>query len=144
MNGMSHIDLVERYAVLRLATRWHCQGLQSLALDSLERFLAPLEKVRVARACGVHRWLVQAYTELALRADPLSVTDAQQVDAEDVVHIFSARECISRRRLSSHQESVVSHFANIASNTVLPSHADQTTSPTWPDLPTTSRGRHLH
>ncbi|VDC05718.1 unnamed protein product [Peniophora sp. CBMAI 1063] len=138
-NGMSEIKLGARCAILRLATRWQCEALRNLAIESLDKLLAPLEKLMIARAYRILHWLVPAYTHLALRCDPATVAEAQKLDAEDVVRIFSARENIFRHRLPAREEFVTEHFMEVVSNGDLAERTNPTSQTPLPvELPLSS------
>lgn len=119
---LDYFSLADSRAVLRLATLWQCQRLRNRALKRLDLLAPPLEKLLLARLYSIQRWLIPACTALVLRDVPLSIAEARELDLEDVVRIFSAREEIFRRRLRLSDASAAAraHFSSISVTLLTP------------------------
>jgi len=89
-NGLSY---EEWKSVLHLSTRWGFASLRKRALSSIEP-PTPHDRLLLARTYSVNDWVVPALSALCERATPLTVSEARQMDIEDVVLVSTVREDI--------------------------------------------------
>jgi hypothetical protein len=84
--------------VLHLSTRWGFASLRKLALGSIEPPM-PHDRLLLARKYSVDDWVVPALSELCKRTAPLTLSEASQMDIEDVILVSTVREDIRSRTL---------------------------------------------
>ena len=85
-------------SVLHLSTRWGFASLRKLALGSIEPPM-PHDRLLLARKYSVDDWVVPALSALCERTAPLSLSEARQMDIEDVILVSTVREDIRSRTL---------------------------------------------
>ena len=83
-------------SVLHLSTRWGFAAIRKLALSSI---VSPTrhDLILLARTDSVDHWVVPALSELCKRIAPLTLSEARQMDIEDVVLVVTVRETIRSR-----------------------------------------------
>lgn len=93
----------EWMAVLKLATRLQFPSIRELAISRLRPLLldAPLERLVMARACGVEAWVGDALDSLVKREERLVEGEAARMTIGDVVHVTSRREAEAEVRVVS-------------------------------------------
>ena len=84
--------------MLHLSTRWGFASIRKLALGSIEP-PTPHDRLLLARMYSVDRWVVPALSALCERTTPLTLSEAQQMNIEDVVLVSTVREDIRGRVL---------------------------------------------
>jgi hypothetical protein len=89
-NGLSY---EEWKSVLHLSTRWNFDSIRKLALSSIEP-PTPHDRLLLARMYSVDDWVVPALSALCERATPLTLSEARQMNIEDVVLVSTVREHI--------------------------------------------------
>ena len=80
-------------SVLHLSTRWGFASIRRLALSSIEPPTAH-DRLLLARTYSVDDWVVPALSALCERTTPLSLSEARQMNIEDVVLVSTVREDI--------------------------------------------------
>ena len=85
-------------SVLRLSTRWSFSSIRKLALSSIEP-PTPHDRLLLARAYSVDDWVVPALSALCERMTPLTLSEALQMNIEDVVLVSTVREHIRGRMI---------------------------------------------
>lgn len=89
-HGLSY----ERWkSVLHLSSRWGFASLRRLALKFIKP-PTPFDQLLLARAYSVGHWVLPALSALCERTVPLTLSEARQMDIEDVVLITTVREDI--------------------------------------------------
>ncbi|KZV63576.1 hypothetical protein PENSPDRAFT_589692, partial [Peniophora sp. CONT] len=78
--------------ILRMAYLWKFPDIRSLAVEKLRDLAPPVERLVLARQYDIPSWLETARSELYTREEPLNISEAQRLDIEDVVKIFTTRE----------------------------------------------------
>jgi len=89
----NRLSYEEWKSVLHLSTRWGFASLRKRALSSIEP-PTPHDRLLLARTFSVNDWVVPALSALCERATPLTVSEARQMDIEDVVLVSTVREDI--------------------------------------------------
>ena len=84
--------------MLHLSTRWGFASIRRLALSSIEP-PTPHDRLLLARMYSVDHWVVPALSALCERTTPLTLSEAQQMNIEDVVLVSTVREDIRGRTL---------------------------------------------
>jgi len=84
--------------VLHLSTRWGFSSIRKLALRSIEP-PTPHDRLLLARAYLVDDWVVPALSALCERTTPLTLSEARQMNIEDVVLVSTVREHIRGRTI---------------------------------------------
>ena len=84
--------------MLHLSTRWDFASIRKLALSSIDVPTAH-DRLLLARKYSVGHWVVPALSELCERTTPLSLSEARQMDMEDVILVSTAREDIRSHML---------------------------------------------
>jgi hypothetical protein len=82
--------------VLHLSTRWGFASIRRLALTTIKP-PTPHDRLLLARTYSVDDWVVPALSALCERTAPLTLSEARQMDIEDVVLVVTVRETIRRR-----------------------------------------------
>ncbi|VDC03806.1 unnamed protein product [Peniophora sp. CBMAI 1063] len=114
-------------SVLRLATLWQFRNIRTLAISKLDPLALPLQKLVMARAFGVSKWLQPSFTALCLRPDPLTVVEGKQLSIEDLISLVSAREAIRHKKQVTLIEKDVSSY--VAAHVLDTSQPINTTAP---------------
>ena len=84
--------------MLHLSTRWGFSSIRRLALATIKP-LTPHNRLILARTHSVDDWVVPALSALCERTAPLNLSEAREMDIEDVVLVVTVREVIRRRAL---------------------------------------------
>ena len=79
--------------MLHLSTRWNFGSIRKLALSSIEP-PTPHDRLLLARMYLVDDWVVPALSALCERTTPLTLSEARQMNIEDVVLVSNVREHI--------------------------------------------------
>jgi len=79
--------------VLHLSTRWGFASIRKRALSSIKP-PTPHDRLLLARTYSVDDWVVPALSALCERTTPLTLSEARQMDIEDVVLVSTVREDI--------------------------------------------------
>ena len=82
--------------MLHLSTRWGFASIRKLALSSIDP-PTPHDRLLLARMYSVDDWVVPALSALCERTAPLTLSEAQQMNIEDVVLVSTVREDIRGR-----------------------------------------------
>src|SRR6266850_2498845 len=94
-NGLSY---EEWKSVLCLSTRWGFTSIRKLALNSIEP-PTPHDRLLLARKYSVDDWVIPALSAMCEGLAPLTLTEARQMDIEDVILVSTVREDIRSRTL---------------------------------------------
>jgi hypothetical protein len=83
-------------SILKLAHQWDFLGVKDLALRELEQLkIPPLQKIVIYHSYAVDRRLLQAaYTAFAVRDDPITLEEGQELGLETALHLARAREVV--------------------------------------------------
>ncbi|KAF9478099.1 hypothetical protein BDN70DRAFT_895954 [Pholiota conissans] len=95
-------------SVLKIATQFEFASLRALAITRIRNFLvnAP-ERIAVAKQYGIDNWLVQAYTDLCTRDEPLTLEEGRKVGLEDVIDLYRVRALIRySSNLNRHHDTI--------------------------------------
>jgi hypothetical protein len=84
--------------VLCLSTRWGFTSIRKLALSSIKP-ATPHDRLLLARKYSVDDWVIPALSAMCERLAPLTLSEARQMDIEDVVLVSTVREDIRSRTL---------------------------------------------
>ena len=85
-------------SVLHLSTRWSFGSIRKLALSSIEP-PTPHDRLLLARTYSVDDWVVPSLSALCERTTPLTLSEARQMNIEDVVLVSTVREHTRGRTL---------------------------------------------
>jgi hypothetical protein len=85
-------------AILGLAHHWQFAEVKALVVREMEKQTIPaLSKITIYHRYDVNRdLLLQAYMDLCLREEPLTITEAEDLGLETWLMISTARETIRR------------------------------------------------
>ena len=84
--------------MLHLSTRWGFASLRKWALSSIEP-PTPHDRLLLARTYSVNDWAVPALSALCERTTPPTLSEARQMNIEDVVLVSTVREHTRGRTL---------------------------------------------
>jgi len=98
--GEIDLSYEEWKSVLRLSTRWGFTSTRRLALATIKP-PTPHDRLLLARTFSVDDWVVPALSALCGRTEPLTLSEARQMDIEDVVLVVTMREGIRSRALQA-------------------------------------------
>lgn len=99
VDGPFNFDHSTLSSALLLATRYDYPALRTFSITKLENAnLTAVERVRLAREFKIPSWEEPAYLELCERDEPLSMSDAEVLGLQAVVHVGRIREKEQRRR----------------------------------------------
>ena len=90
---MNDLSYEEWKSVLCLSTRWGFTSIRKLALNSIEP-PTPHDRLLLARKYSVDDWVVPALSAMCERMAPLTLSEARQMDIEDVILVSTVREDI--------------------------------------------------
>ena len=81
-------------SILKLAHNWDFIGVKELALRELEQLvIPPLQKIVIYHSYGIDRRLLQAaYTAFAIRDEPITIEEGQELGLETALQLARARE----------------------------------------------------
>lgn len=83
----------EKVSILRLSTRWKMLDIRDLAIQQLAfTTMSPIDKVCLARECGIFEWLSPAYVTLAQQTDEISTDDATRLGMDTVFKLCRAHD----------------------------------------------------
>ena len=85
-------------SVLHLSPRWNFGSIRKLALNSIEP-PTPHDRLVLARTYLIDDWVVPALSALCERTTPLTLSEARQLNIEDVVLVSTVREHIRGRTI---------------------------------------------
>jgi hypothetical protein len=80
-------------SVLHLATHWGFASIRRLALNSISPS-TPHDRLLLARTYSIDHWVVPALSALCERKAPLTLSEARQMDIEDIILVATVREAI--------------------------------------------------
>lgn len=86
--------------MLHLSTRWGFASIRRLALATIKP-PTPHYRLLLARTHSVDDWVVPALSALCERTAPLNLSEAREMDIEDVVLVVTMREVIRRHALQT-------------------------------------------
>ncbi|KAI9452806.1 hypothetical protein F5148DRAFT_496055 [Russula earlei] len=85
-------------SVLHLSTRWGFASMRKLALATINP-PTPYDRLLLARTYSVDHWVVPALSALCEKAEPLTFSEAREMDIGDVVLVATVRENIRSHKL---------------------------------------------
>ncbi|KZV76889.1 hypothetical protein PENSPDRAFT_645975 [Peniophora sp. CONT] len=97
-------------SVLRLATRWKFNNIRTLAITKLDPLATPLQKLVMARAFDVPKWLQPSLVALCMRPGPLTLAEGKKLSTEDLISITSTREAVRQKTQVTPAEQDVSSY----------------------------------
>lgn len=85
--------------MLRLSTQWDFTDIRALAVAQLQMHpIGALDRIALSQQYDIHgRWVLEAYTQICQRVQPLSVEEAQRVGLETTAKIAQIRERLRGR-----------------------------------------------
>ncbi|KAI0640072.1 hypothetical protein C8Q77DRAFT_1214404 [Trametes polyzona] len=86
--------LDEWTSVLRLAHMYEFEGHRTLAIERLKTLATPIDRILLAREYLIDGWLEDAYTELCMREEPLTLDEGVRLGVEDVVRLADIRQSV--------------------------------------------------
>lgn len=100
LGGEPALSKSEWIAALKLATLWNFRDIRQLAISRLSdltgsKALTATEKITLAKAYKVSRWLLQGYHDLSRRTQVISVDEARTLGIETTVLLHHVREQIA-------------------------------------------------
>ena len=98
--GEIDLSYEEWKSVLHLSTRWGFTSIRRLALGAIKP-PTPHDRLLLARTHSIDDWVVPALSALCERTEPLTLSEARQMDIEDVVLVVTVRESIRSRTLQA-------------------------------------------
>ena len=98
--GEIDLSYEEWKSVLRLSTRWGFTSIRRLALAAIKP-PTPYDRLLLARTYSVDDWVVPALSALCERTEPLTLSEARQMEIEDVVLVVTVREGIRSHTLQA-------------------------------------------
>jgi hypothetical protein len=83
-------------SILKLAHQWDFIGVKELALRELEQLvIPPLRKIVIYHSYAIDRRLLQAaYTAFAIRDEPITIEEGQELGLETALQLARAREFV--------------------------------------------------
>ncbi|KAI0279105.1 hypothetical protein BGY98DRAFT_970511 [Russula aff. rugulosa BPL654] len=83
-------------SILKLAHNWDFTGVKELALRELEQLvIPPLQKIVIYHSYGIdRRLLLAAYTAFAVRDEPITLEEGQELGLETAIQLARAREFV--------------------------------------------------
>ncbi|KZT27200.1 hypothetical protein NEOLEDRAFT_1131229 [Neolentinus lepideus HHB14362 ss-1] len=84
--------LDEWTSILALSTQWGFNSIRTLATRELFPLASPIDKIVLAHKYDIKEWLLEAYKDVCLRKEPLSVEEAERIGVKDTARIASIRE----------------------------------------------------
>jgi hypothetical protein len=83
-------------SILKLAHQWDFIGVKALALRELEQLKIPaLQKIVIYHSYAIDRRLLQAaYTAFAIRDEPITLEEGQELGLETALQLARAREVV--------------------------------------------------
>jgi hypothetical protein len=80
-------------SVLKLAVMWNFEDIRKLAIGKLtKQSVEPIERILLARAYSVPKWLRAGYIALVERREALSLEEAERIGYSAAVRLFHVRE----------------------------------------------------
>jgi hypothetical protein len=86
-------------AVLRLAHLYSIHSVHALASRNLGPLASAIDKIVFGRAYGIEKWLLDAYVNVCVRRNLISLEDGERLGVRDLVAIAHARRDIEERAL---------------------------------------------
>jgi hypothetical protein len=83
-------------SILKLAHNWDFLGVKELALRELEQLvIPPLQKIVIYHSYAIDRRLLHAaYTAFAIRDEPITIEEGQELGLETAIQLARAREFV--------------------------------------------------
>ena len=83
-------------SILKLAHQWDFFGVKDLALRELEQLvIPPLQKIVIYHSYAIDRSLLHAaYTAFAVRDEPITMEEGQELGLDTVIQLVRAREFV--------------------------------------------------
>jgi hypothetical protein len=109
--GCRDISTAEEWtAVLKLSTELAFPTLRTLAIRKLSQLLlSPLDKLVLGRRYDTPDWIQPAVVALCLRPEPLTLVEAERLDLQDVVQIFTLHERVQTKQIPLDTNVVARH-----------------------------------
>ncbi|KAG8943591.1 hypothetical protein FRC03_002432 [Tulasnella sp. 419] len=142
-HGEPKLELDQWKAILQLCTMWECSELRDYSIRKIEEYkLNPMDSILLAAKCRVEKWLKPAYTELCIRADPLTIEDATHLGLLLFAFLCQLREkCRFEGPINSNgkrKKCGCNHYKTMSSpsqETVETAMNDISQSLLWPPIP---------
>ncbi|KZT27202.1 hypothetical protein NEOLEDRAFT_1240493 [Neolentinus lepideus HHB14362 ss-1] len=84
--------LDEWTSILALSTNWSFDSIRILAIREILPLTSSVDQIVLAHKYGIKEWLLDAYREVCLRNEPLSVEEADRIGAKDTARVAIIRE----------------------------------------------------
>jgi len=94
--SLYHATIEEWTSILKLAHIWDFLGVKELALRELEQLvIPPLRKIVIYHSYAIDRRLLQAsYMAFAIRDEPITIEEGQELGLETAIQLARAREFV--------------------------------------------------
>ena len=79
-------------AVLHLADLWGFKSIRALAIKQLAPIATAIDKIVLGKRFAISGWLLDGYSAVCAREDPLTEEEGARLSNRDIVRIFTARE----------------------------------------------------
>ncbi|KAI0002242.1 hypothetical protein BJV74DRAFT_43831 [Russula compacta] len=103
-----HLSYEEWKSVLHLSTCWGFASIRKLTLSTINP-PTPHDRLLLARTHSVDHWVVPALSALCERTAPLTLSEARQMDIEDVVLVATVREHVRSHTLQVATAEIARH-----------------------------------
>jgi hypothetical protein len=77
--------------LLTFANNFSMRVIRDLCIEKLEPMVSGVEKVALAKECGILEWLLPAYMDLCQRMEPLTLEEGKILGVEAMVKIGELR-----------------------------------------------------
>ncbi|KAF8599376.1 hypothetical protein BDV93DRAFT_546945 [Ceratobasidium sp. AG-I] len=99
IEGPCNFDQTTLISALLVATRYDYPALRTFAISKLEKAeLSAVERIRLARKFNIPSWEEPAFLELCERDEAITMSEAEVLGLETIVHLGRIREKEQRRR----------------------------------------------
>ncbi|KAF7984290.1 hypothetical protein HWV62_15249 [Athelia sp. TMB] len=104
-------------SVLKLSTLWDCFSLRKQAIKNLDAVpIEPEDKVALARAYRVQRWVIEGYSTLVRQELPFTVAQKVKLGAETIIRLYERREETFRAAGKAMQLQLEGNFSHYGSS----------------------------
>ncbi|KAF7981773.1 hypothetical protein HWV62_31847 [Athelia sp. TMB] len=104
-------------SVLKLSTLWDCFSIRKQAIKNLDAVpIEPEDKVALARAYRVQRWVIEGYSTLVRQELPFTVAQKVKLGAETIIRLYERREETFRAAGKAMQLQLEGNFSHFGSS----------------------------
>ncbi|VDC03782.1 unnamed protein product [Peniophora sp. CBMAI 1063] len=97
--------------VLRVATLWRFDAVKRAAIQQLDAYVSPLQRLELGQIHNIVPWIERAFVELIRQQELPSGEELEDINLtlHDLLHIARAREAVTKGFLSDDEESLLRH-----------------------------------